>query len=191
MKYSLISGCVLALGIAVVAVGVADDKKSDKAGKKVTSAKSDSGEKKVRPAAVKRTRETVKMLDDIYKQTIVLVTDKYVHDEDDFAAGSAAVELFRRVSKTGFHDVRLIDLTGDPYEPENVAKNDFEKKAAKAIKSGEAYVEEVKFKDGKPYLQAMTAVPVVMERCIMCHAHYADVKKGEAIGAVSYELPIK
>lgn len=39
-------------------------------------------------AAVERSRKSVQTLDNIFKQTIVLVTDKYVHDEDDFAAGS-------------------------------------------------------------------------------------------------------
>jgi hypothetical protein len=30
-----------------------------------------------------------------------------------------------------------------------------------------------------------------MEKCVMCHAHYADVKKGAPIGAISYSLPIE
>jgi hypothetical protein len=144
-----------------------------------------------RRAAVNRTRETVKMLDDIYKQTIVLITDKYVHDDDDFPAGSAAVELFRRVGKSGFHQVRLLDATGQPYEEANVAKTDFEKAGIKQLKAGKDFYEEVVVKEGKPYLQAITPVPVVMDKCIMCHPHYKDAKKGEPIGAISYELPIK
>ena len=77
--------------------------------------------------AVERARKTINMLDNIYKQTVVLITDKYVHDEEDFAAGSAAVLLFKRISESGSHQVRLIDATGEPYEPENVAKDEFEK----------------------------------------------------------------
>jgi len=142
-------------------------------------------------AALERTRDTVKTLDDVYKQAIVLITDKYVHEPDDFPAGSAAVELFKRVSKTGFHNVRLIDVTGEPYEETNVAETEFEKQAVKQIKKGKQFYDQVIQKDGQPYLRAMTAVPVVMEKCIMCHPHYEDAKKGEAIGAISYELPIK
>ncbi|QDT84099.1 DUF3365 domain-containing protein [Gimesia chilikensis] len=143
------------------------------------------------PAAVERTRDTVKMLDDIYKNAVVLITDKYVNDEDDFPAGSAAVELFKRVGKTGFHQVRLIDATGEPYEPKNVAKSKFEKQGIKQLKAGKPYYEAVVVKDGKPYLQAMTPIPVVMKKCVMCHPHYKDAKEGEAIGAISYELPIR
>lgn len=142
-------------------------------------------------AAVERARDTTKMLDGVYKNIIVLVTDKYVHDEDDFAAGSAAVELFRAVSKGDAQKVRLIDATGDPYEPENVAKSDFEKKGLKQLKKGAASYDEVFSQDGKQYLRTVTAVPVVHEKCVMCHSHYADAKEGEPIGALSYIVPIK
>ena len=143
-------------------------------------------------AAVERSRKTVRMLDDVYKQTIVLITDKYVHDTNDFAAGSAAVLLFKNISKSGNQQVRLLDATGEPYEPENVAKDAFEKEGIRRIKAGAAFYDEVVQKDGKFELRAMTPVPVVMQKCVMCHAHYADAKsKGAPIGAISYTVPIE
>lgn len=142
-------------------------------------------------AAVERARKTVKMLDNIFKQTVVLITDKYVHDEDDFAAGSAAVLLFKNISESGDNTVRLIDATGDPYEPGNVAKDDFEKSGIKRLKAGAALHEQVVTRDGRSFLRAMTPVPVVMQKCVMCHAHYEDAKKGEPIGAISYTVPIE
>jgi hypothetical protein len=143
------------------------------------------------PAAVDRARKMVHMLDHIYKQTVVLITDKYVHDEDDFPAGSAAVALFAAVSKEGSHQVRLIDATGEPYEPENVARDAFEKQGIAKLKAGEDYYEQVVVIDGKDQLRAITPVPVVMKKCVMCHSHYADAKPGEPIGAISYIVPIE
>ena len=140
--------------------------------------------------AVERSRKTVQLRDNIFKQTVVLVTDKYVHDEDDFAAGSAAVLLFKNVSDSGPHKVRLIDATGEPYEADNVAKDDFERAGLKRLLAGAKTHDEVVQKDGKPFLRAITPVPVVMKKCIMCHAHYADAKKGQPIGAISYAVPI-
>ncbi len=131
------------------------------------------------------------MLDNIFKQTVVLITDKYVHSEDDFAAGSAAVLLFENISSSGPHKVRLIDATGQPYDEENVAKDDFEKEGIKELKAGAALFDRVIRQDGKPYLRTVTTVPVVMEKCVMCHAHYADVAKGAPIGAISYTIPIE
>lgn len=141
--------------------------------------------------AVERTRKTVRTLDEVYKRSIVLITDKYVHDEDDFPAGSAAVELFRQVSEGGSHKVRLIDVSGEPYDDANVAKDAFEKTGVEKIKAGEAYYDEVVEEDGQYRLRAITAVPVVMEKCVMCHAHYADVPKGKAIGAITYSIAIE
>jgi hypothetical protein len=142
-------------------------------------------------AAVERTRKTVRMLDDVYKTTVVLITDKYVNDENDFPAGSAAIALFSAIEKTGSHGVRLLDVTGQPYDEKNVAKDEFEKQGVRQLQAGKDYFEQIIEKDGKPYLRAMTPVPVVMQKCVMCHPHYADAKKGAAIGAISYTLPIE
>ncbi len=187
MKKALVAGGFVSLSIALLAVSLPGEEKAAPQ-KRQSAKKQDQQPKK---AAVNRTRDTVKMLDDVYKQAIVLITDKYVNDESDFPAGSAAVELFKRVGKTGYHQVRLLDATGQPYEEKNVAKTDFEKEGVKQLKGGKDFYEEVVIKKGKPYLYAMTPVPVVMKKCIMCHPHYADVKQGEPIGAISYELPIR
>ncbi len=142
-------------------------------------------------AAVDRTRQTVKMLDDVYKTAVVLITEKYVHGENDFPAGSAAIALFDAIDKKGWHRVRLLDVTGDPYDSENVAKDAFEKKAVEKIKSGESFVEQVEQAGGKQFLRAMTPVPVVMAKCAICHPHYKSVAAGKAIGALSYRVPIQ
>jgi hypothetical protein len=30
-----------------------------------------------------------------------------------------------------------------------------------------------------------------MDKCVMCHEHYKNAKKGEPIGALTYTLPIE
>jgi hypothetical protein len=59
------------------------------------------------------------------------------------------------------------------------------------LKAGDPLYERVVSKSGKHQLRTLTAVPVVMKKCIMCHEHYADAKKGEPIGAISYTVPIE
>ena len=44
--------------------------------------------------AVLRTRKTVRMLDDIYKTAVVLLTAHYVNDQDDLPAGTYQVRAF-------------------------------------------------------------------------------------------------
>ena len=66
--------------------------------------------------AIERTRKTVRMLDDVYKSAVVLITTHYVNDEDDLPAGSAAIALFDAVKKKGWHEVKLLDVTGEALE---------------------------------------------------------------------------
>jgi len=143
------------------------------------------------PAAVKQARKTVHMLDDFYKTAIVLITDKYVNDKRDYPAGRAAIKWFASITKKGSHEVRLIDATGEPYSAANVAKDDFDTEGIKQLKAGKDYYEEVIQKGGKSYLRAITPVPVVMEKCILCHENYKEVKKGEPVGALTYTMPLE
>lgn len=182
-KWYALAVCVVAVG-SLTAISIPSPSST-------ANAEEPAAAQKPSKAAIERARKTTHMLDNVYKQTIVLVTDKYVHDEDDFPAGSAAVLLFKNISKSGSHQVRLIDATGEPYEPTNVAQDEFEKTGVKQLKAGAESHEKVVNKEGKPYLRTLTPVPVVMEKCIMCHAHYADAKPGEPIGAISYTLPIE
>lgn len=156
-----------------------------------TAAAKPAADKAPADPALERTRDVVRMLDDIYKSVVVLITDKYVHSEKHFPAGSAAIALFSAVKKKGWHEVRLIDATDDPIAPDNAPKDDFEKKAIQELKAGKDYYEQVVTLDGKRTLRAATPVPVVMDKCIMCHPHYKDVKKGAPIGALSYTITIK
>jgi hypothetical protein len=131
------------------------------------------------------------MLDDIYKTTVVLITDKYVNDTDDFAAGSAAIALFDAIGQKNWHTVRLVDATGEPYDDENVAKDDFEKEAIEQLKAGKDYFEKVEKREDGRYLRAATPIPVVLKKCTMCHDNYNSVKEGEPIGALLYTLRVE
>jgi len=145
----------------------------------------------VDPAALARTRKQVKVLDGIYKNAIVLVTTHFVSEKADMPAGTAFKKLFDVARENDWHHVRLVDATGDPYDAENVAVSEFEKSAIPQLVAGKDYVDRTIMRDGKPILQAATAIPVVMEKCVMCHDNYADLPAGKAIGALTYEIAIE
>jgi Protein of unknown function (DUF3365) len=140
--------------------------------------------------ALERARREVRMLDDLYKTSIVLITEHYVKDGNDLPAGSAFKALFQTMKDKGWHEVRLLDATGQPYNDENWPKEGFEKRAVAKLVAGKASYDEVLTEDGQRYLLAATAIPVVLEKCIMCHENYRDVEKGKPIGALGYKLPI-
>lgn len=141
-------------------------------------------------APLARARREVSLLDDIYKTSIVLITTHYVNDEEDLPAGSAFKALFQAVEDKGWHQVRLLDASGEPYNDENEPKEGFEQRAIAKLLAGEASYEEIEKDGDRRFLRAATAIPVVMDKCIMCHENYRDVPKGQAIGAVGYRVPI-
>ena len=141
--------------------------------------------------AVERTRKQTRMLDDLYKTAIVLITEHYVKGDEPAAAAVAGKLLWKEMKAKGHHEVRLLDATGEPNEASNVATDDFEKSALKEIIAGQSSVERVVEKSGKRFLRTATAVPVVMTKCVACHPHYAKVPKGQAIGTLVYTLPVE
>lgn len=150
-------------------------------------------ENKSGDAALERTRKTVRMLDDIYKGGIVAITQNYVNDRDTIPAGTAFKQVFKSAEEKGWHTVRLVDGMGDPINIENAPIDDFEKKALKALVEGKTngWYETEEVVKGKRTLRVATAVPVVFEKCIMCHDNYEDVPKGQAIGALTYKITIE
>ena len=76
-------------------------------------------EPKADEAAVRRARQTVRMLDDVYKSAIVLITDKYVNDKKDYPAGRAAIRWLNDVAKKGWPEARLIDVSGRTSSPDS------------------------------------------------------------------------
>ncbi|MCK5188510.1 MAG: DUF3365 domain-containing protein [Methylococcales bacterium] len=139
--------------------------------------------------AIKRTREQIRMLDDLYKTAVVLITEHYVTDPSILSAASAAKALFAAMKKNGWHDVRLVGLTDILNNPsENAPRDAFEKQAKKRLLAGESSHEEVISKNGKRFLRMATPVPVVMKKCIMCHANF-EGNNGN-IGTLSYIVPV-
>jgi hypothetical protein len=139
-------------------------------------------------ASVERTREKVRMLDDVYKGFVVVITDTYVKAQEQTPAAKVAKKVFQHMASKGWHRARLVDATGDPLNRNNLPKTDFEKRAIAKLKSGKDYFEEIALRDQKPVLRAATPVPVVMKECLTCHP---GLKQGDLLGALIYEIPIK
>lgn len=192
LRLPLAAGLALALGLGLYVVSStgAEEPAREKVKPKQIKANAAAAQD-VDAAALQRTRKTLRMLDDLYKTTVVLVTDTYVEDESSPPAGAAAIAIFDAMKKKGWHDVRLVDATGEPLENDNAPADEFEKQAVGKLKSGESYYEQIVQRDGKDYLRGATPIPVVLQKCVLCHPHYEDAKPGEPIGVLSYTLEIE
>ncbi len=135
-------------------------------------------------AALERTREEVKMLDELYKNAVVSVTERWRKGPP---AIMMAKDVFGAMEKSGWHSARLVDATGSPLGEANAPKTEFEKEAAKAMREGKTYVEKVVGEGPNRTLYAATVVPAVHDRCATCHG----VDKGDLLGFIRYEVPVK
>ena len=161
-------GITLELSFAVVAVRAAD--------------KAQSG------LTVEQARREVRLLDDLYKTAIVYMNDVYVEDADSVAAGETARDLFAAMKEKGWHEARLVDGTGQPLNDTNRPQNAFEKAAIEKLLAGETYVDQVVRENDHSYLRTATVVPVVNEKCVLCHP---GNKVGDVLGAISYKIPLE
>jgi hypothetical protein len=139
--------------------------------------------------AVQSAKKQAKMLDTLYKSAIVLITENYIDGEESLAAGDAFQALFKTMKDNGFHEVRLLDATGDAYDSDNKPRTEFEKKAVKALLAGDQIYEQIVVEGDARYLLSATPIPVVMDKCVMCHPHYEGVKG--PIGALGLKIPLE
>ena len=178
---------VAALGVAI---GVVRDRDARAQGQEAArpSAPETGAAATAQDPALERTREQVKMLDDLYKNAVVSITKSYVNKQDDRPAAVIAKDVFGAMEKKGWHSARLVDATGDPMNEENEPKSEFEKEAARRIRAGETYLDRVVGEGKDRRLEAATVVPVVMKQCGACHG---GRKVGDVLGFIRYDVPVR
>jgi hypothetical protein len=133
--------------------------------------------------ALERTRAQAKMLDDLFKVAVVDITNRY----DGPPAAKVAKAIFAAAQEKQYFKAKLLDATGNPQNEANVPQDEFEKRAAKAMNDGKTYLEEIVGRGESRRLRVATVVPAVTEKCAKCHG----VKKGELLGFLSYDIPVK
>ncbi len=137
--------------------------------------------------AVKRARQTVKMLDEMYKSFIILITDEYVKDNTMFSALTVSKKVFEKMGARGWYKARLLDATGTPHNPENTPKTKFERDAVESFIYGNSFYEKVEKAGGEYYYNAATSLSIVTDGCTICHP---DNKRGDLLGGISYTIPL-
>jgi hypothetical protein len=145
------------------------------------------GDRPAEDPAIERARRETRMLDELYKNAIVLITKHYVDESSDLPAGSAFQALFKTMKDAGWHEVRLLDGLGEPINDENIPRAGFEKTAIEAVLAGKSSYEQVENRDGKRVLRTVTSLPMVMEKCTMCHSNYEGKK---VVGGLGYTVPV-
>jgi Protein of unknown function (DUF3365) len=176
-------GCSVCLLAAGIAMGLSGDRQA-----RAQARTEPLAEPAPADPALERTREQVRMLDDLYKNAVVSITKTYVSKQEGRPAIMIAKDVFAAMKKLGWHSARLVDATGEPLNDANAPRTDFEKEAYGRIRSGQPYFDRVLGEGKERRLLAATVVPVVLQKCAECHE---NKKVGEVLGFLRYEVPIK
>lgn len=134
--------------------------------------------------AVARARDQVKMLDELYKTAVVSITERFPRGQP---AIMVAKDMFYAMENSEHHSAKLVDASGAPLGADSEPETAFEEKAAEAMQNGETYLDQVVGEGDNRRLLAATVVPAVHQRCAECHG----VEKGDLLGFIRYEVPIK
>lgn len=179
-----LSSSLLALGtlFALSAAAVGQEPERNPSPKQASPA-APAAKAKEDPAVVAARRQ-VQMLDALYKNAVISITERYQRGQP---AIMVAKDVFQAMHDGKYHSARLVDATGSPLGEGNEPDTDFEKKAAKAMQEGKDYLEEVVGQGKERRFLAATRVPAVHKRCAECHS----VKEGELLGFIRYELPLE
>ena len=92
--------------------------------------------------------------------------------------------VLREVAAKGWPESRILNTTGRPLNPENTARDQFERDAVKALMSGKKSFERV---EADAYRYAVP-IPIVDKTCLTCHVRS---KVGDVVGALSHRILLK
>lgn len=137
---------------------------------------------------VEGARATVRMLDDLYKTTALLVATHYVAEEGDLPPIPAVLAIAKAMKDKHWHELRIIDATGSPLLASNAPRDDFEKQAVEKLNAGGTWHDEVIERDGVRYLRAATPLPLIVQSCTMCHPGYKKMSADKPVGVMTFTL---
>ncbi|MCA8997139.1 MAG: DUF3365 domain-containing protein [Planctomycetaceae bacterium] len=127
------------------------------------------------PMAGQQNRETVRTVDEARRQAEVLHTamasalrvvhDRYFREDDGLPIPAGVLrEVFRELEDKQQVRIRWLAVEGQPMNTDHIARDDFEKAAAMALKNKKAFYEETA--DGT----FRRAMPITLENhCLKCH----------------------
>ena len=110
------------------------------------------------------------------------------HEEDPNAIpfpATATQEIGRELGKQGIFQARLV--SGQPMNPDNAPRDEFEKKAVELINNGAESYSDIQVLNGVPTFRRASADLASVEACVNCHV---GKQMGDVIGLLSISIPI-
>ncbi len=146
----------------------------------------DSSKKPVVYPDATQARNAVRLMADFYRESLLHVHQTYVRDNTPPAA-TVLREHFLDITTLGWPKAHWLSVNGNPLNPSNKPKDEFERDAARAIRRGEELVERIETAaGGSRRYRAVASVPFTGP-CLKCH--WGD-KESDYFGGITFVVPI-
>ncbi|MFM2096335.1 MAG: hypothetical protein RIS70_3459 [Planctomycetota bacterium] len=135
---------------------------------------------------VESAREQAKLLHTVYAATLDVMHERYFHSERAPVPARAMEDVFAQLARERHIEARWIGVNARtmslPHEP----KDDFERSAAEALRSGKREHESV---DGGFYRRA---APIPLGAgCLVCHGNFGMETKSPRFAGLVIKVPVK
>lgn len=172
----------LACGLLLVAGAASDEPHARLKSSDDTS--SSSADRHAMP--VESAREQAKLLHTVYAATLDVMHERYFHSERAPVPARAMEDVFAQLARERHIEARWIGVNARtmslPHEP----KDDFERSAAEALRSGKREHESV---EGGFYRRA-EPIPLGAG-CLVCHGNFGTETKSPRFAGLVIKVPVK
>ncbi len=178
-----LSLAILLAGSATM-VGLADPPQANDA----PAAADDSAAKAEQPKmSVTQARARAKLLHRVYSSTLDVIHHRYFRDDRATVPARALEEVFEQLAKEERIEAKWIVVNAKEMSIDHKPKTEFDRKAVKAISSGEETYEEVK----EGWYRRAGAISLMNRGCLGCHLQFGSSAKKERFAGLVIEIPVK
>lgn len=133
-----------------------------------------------------RARQAVRLMADFYRENLLLVHETYVRANKPPAA-AVIRDQFVDMTARGWPKAHWLSVNGNPLNPANRPKDEFERDASRAIRRGQELVERIETAayGGRRY-RAVASVAFTGP-CLKCHW---GEKESDYFGGVTFVVPL-
>ncbi len=190
VAFGLLSGLVLVAGWAVTPGSATRANEPPKAAKAASSA-AESGKgvaaSPERKAAVEAARARAELLHKVYASTLDVMHHRYFRHDRATVPARALEDVFADMARQTGVEAKWLVVNAKEMSINHKAKTEFDRRAVRAIASGEGSYEEV----GKDRYRRAGAISLMNKGCLGCHLQFGSSAKKDRFAALVIAIPLK
>ena len=191
VAFGMLSGLALVAGWTVAPHPATQANEPPEAAK-ATSSKAESGKEGAatspeRQALVEAARARAELLHKVYASTLDVMHHRYFRHDRATVPARAMEDVFAEMARQVGVEAKWLVVNAKEMSIDHKAKTEFDRRAVRAIASGEGAYEEVE----KDWYRRAGAISLMNKGCLGCHLQFGSSAKKERFAALVIAVPLK